>query len=56
MRTPISGHQYVPNGIFPVQINTASVVAILCGHQALSDKEDLIRLSWSVYRSMNPWR
>ena len=52
MRTPISSHQYVPNCIFPVQINTASVVAILCGHQALSDKEDLIE-AFLEYISVN---
>ena len=43
MRTlgQIISHQYVLTGIFPVQINKAFVVAMLCGRQAL-DNEDLV--------------
>ena len=43
MRTlgQIISHQYVLTGIFPVQINKAFIVAMLCGRQAL-DNEDLV--------------
>ncbi|PFX12818.1 hypothetical protein AWC38_SpisGene23160 [Stylophora pistillata] len=37
----IISHQYVLTGIFPVHINRAFMVAMLCGRQAVSD-EDLI--------------
>ncbi|KAJ7381391.1 hypothetical protein OS493_001525 [Desmophyllum pertusum] len=37
----IISHQYVLTGVFPVQINKAFMVAMLCGRKALTD-EDLI--------------
>ena len=47
----IISHQYVLTGVFPVQINKAFMVAMLCGRKALTD-EDLIE-SFLAYISGN---
>ena len=47
----IISHQYVLTRVFPIQINKAFMVAMLCGRQALTD-EDLIE-SFLAYISEN---